>query len=83
VAQIGPGQYFGEIELLRGCMQHVATIRASEAGPVEVAAMDRETFNSLVAASASTRQALEQVARERLTENEDSREPAPTGRAGG
>lgn len=47
VSQIGQGQYFGEIELLHGG-RHVATIRAGRDTEVEVAALDRETFDRLM-----------------------------------
>ncbi len=62
------GQYFGEIELLRGG-PNLATIRAAATGEAEVAAMDREAFLALVAESTGTRQALEHIAQSRLAEN--------------
>jgi ABC-type lipoprotein export system ATPase subunit len=75
VARMGRGQYFGEIELLRGGA-NIATIRADLEAGVEVAALDRETFRTLVAESAATRDALEQVARARISENLNGRNGA-------
>ena len=68
VAQLGPGQYFGEIDLLRGGGR-TATVRASEMGPVEVVTLDRATFASLLAESEVTRAALEQTAAARVAAN--------------
>jgi ABC-type lipoprotein export system ATPase subunit len=68
VASYGPGQYFGEIEMLRGGRRR-ATIRAAPGTPVEVVAIDRATFTNLMNESDATRQALERVAELRLAEN--------------
>ena len=75
VARMGQGQYFGEIELLRGGA-NIATIRAALETGVEVAALDRETFSSLMAESVPTREALHQVAEERIAENINGRNGA-------
>jgi ABC-type lipoprotein export system ATPase subunit len=68
VARMGPGQYVGEIELLRGG-NSIATVRASAEEAVEVAALDPEEFASLMAESEETRAAVDRVAQERLDEN--------------
>ena len=65
---LGPGQYFGEIDLLRGGGR-TATVRASEAGPVEVVTLDRATFAALLAESEPTREALERTAAARVAAN--------------
>jgi ABC-type lipoprotein export system ATPase subunit len=75
VARMGRGQYFGEIELLRGGA-NIATIRADLENGVEVAALDRETFHSLLVESEATRQALEQTAEMRISENLNGRNGA-------
>jgi ABC-type glutathione transport system ATPase component len=67
VTQMGPGEYFGEIELLRGGT-NLASIRAKD-GPVEVVALDGSDFVDLLAQSESTRQALEHIAQLRRAEN--------------
>jgi energy-coupling factor transporter ATP-binding protein EcfA2 len=47
-AQMGPGQYFGEISL---SSRTVASMRAAPDQPVQVLAMDSETFQNLIASS--------------------------------
>jgi ABC-type lipoprotein export system ATPase subunit len=68
VTRLGIGQYFGEIELMRGG-GNIATIRAIPEAPVEVVALDRETFVELLAASEETREAITQIVEARLAEN--------------
>ena len=68
VTQYGPGQFFGEIEALRGGAR-LATIRAAEGEPVEVVALDRETFTNLLQESDATREVLTRLAETRLAEN--------------
>jgi ABC-type lipoprotein export system ATPase subunit len=72
VARMGSGQYFGEIELLRGGA-NIATIRAALDTGVEVAALDRETFTSLIAESEPTREEIVHVVQERILENRAGR----------
>jgi ABC-type lipoprotein export system ATPase subunit len=73
VAAMGPGQYFGEIELLRGGPR-IATIRAAEDTGVEVAALDRQEFAGLVGTSAQVKAAIDRIATERTAENAAARE---------
>jgi ABC-type lipoprotein export system ATPase subunit len=68
VASYGPGQYFGEIEMMRGGRSR-ATVQAAPEGPVEVVALDRETFIALLSESEATREAIERVVETRLAEN--------------
>jgi ABC-type multidrug transport system ATPase subunit len=75
VARMGKGQYFGEIELLRGGA-NLATIRADWETGAEVVALEADTFTSLLDESRSTREALERVASQRLAENENGRNGA-------
>jgi ABC-type lipoprotein export system ATPase subunit len=72
VARMGSGQYFGEIELLHGGA-NIATIRAALDTGVEVAALDRETFTSLIAESEPTKEEIVHVVQERILENRASR----------
>ncbi len=67
VTTMGPGQYFGEIEMLRGGTS-VATARAA-GGPVEAFALAREDFLHLLAESEPTREAIGHVVSQRLDEN--------------
>jgi CRP-like cAMP-binding protein len=75
VARMGRGQYFGEIELLRGGA-NIASIRADLETGVEVATLDRETFGNLVSESESTREAVQRLAEERIAENVNGRNGA-------
>jgi ABC-type lipoprotein export system ATPase subunit len=72
VARMGSGQYFGEIELLRGGA-NIATIRAAPDTGVEVAALDRETFTSLIVESEPTKEEMVHVVQERIRENSAGR----------
>jgi ABC-type lipoprotein export system ATPase subunit len=72
VTRLGSGQYFGEIELLRGGA-NIATIRAAPDTDVEVAALNREAFSDLIAESKPTKVAIDRVVQERIAENVASR----------
>jgi ABC-type lipoprotein export system ATPase subunit len=65
VNRLGSGEYFGEIALLRGGTRR-NTVRASGDGPVEVMALDRDTFDRLVRESEPARRELSRVAESRL-----------------
>jgi len=67
VSQMGPGQYFGEIEMLRA-QSAVATVRAASE-PVEVLSIERQVLGELLDESQSTREAIEYTVRQRLDEN--------------
>jgi len=71
VAHINGGQYFGEIELLSGG-NNIATIRAPLDQDVEVATLDRDSFNRLITESEPTRKEISAVAEQRLKENKSS-----------
>ena len=68
VATMSAGQYFGEIGLLRGGAR-TATVRASGEANVEVVALDRAEFSSLIADSEPTKLAIDRVADQRFLEN--------------
>lgn len=57
VNQLKPGQYFGEMALLGGGVRR-ATVKASHDGPASVAALDEESFNTLIDESRSLREEL-------------------------
>jgi CRP-like cAMP-binding protein len=73
VARMGRGQYFGEIELLRGGT-NIATIRAAPESGVQVVTIERTAFSQLLAESEATRTELAQVAEARVAENIDGRQ---------
>ncbi len=66
--QLGPGKYFGEMEFFHE-KKHRASIRASEAGPVEVLAIGYDKLEELLNQSDVTRETLHQSADKREEEN--------------
>lgn len=68
VSAMDRGQYFGEIELMHGG-RALATIRAAHEGGVDVAALDRQSFEQLVTVSEAARIAIDRVADAREAEN--------------
>ncbi len=76
VARRGKGQYIGEIELLRGGTS-IATVRAAMDQGAEVAALDPQEFAAAVAESAAAREAIDQVAGDRLAETLPGPERTP------
>jgi ABC-type lipoprotein export system ATPase subunit len=72
VARMGRGQYFGEIELLRGG-DNLATIRAAPDTGVRLVTLDRDTFSTLMDESTATREALAEIAQARVAENVNGR----------
>lgn len=68
VAHLGAGQYFGEIEMLRGG-QNIATIRAGHSVGAKVAILGRAAFERLLVESGELKAALTQMVQEREAEN--------------
>src|SRR6266508_1794784 len=68
VTRLSAGQYFGEIGLLRGGVR-TASVRAAGEASVEVVALDREEFSSLIADSEATKVTIDRVADQRFSEN--------------
>ena len=66
-SHLGTGQFFGEVELLVGGMS-IASVRAAE-DSVEVLAIQRDDFHTLLKESPLTEEALGRIARQRLQEN--------------
>jgi ABC-type lipoprotein export system ATPase subunit len=71
VSKIGAGEYFGEVELMRGGANK-ATVHAGLM-PVEVIAIDQQTIQHILDESEAMKQALEEVADEHLAENIETR----------
>ena len=71
LARLGSGQFFGEIELIRGG-KSVASVRASKDG-AEIAFLSREKFFNFVDGSPLTRNKLQEIANIRLSENKKRR----------
>jgi ABC-type lipoprotein export system ATPase subunit len=68
IARMGPGEFFGEIELIRGG-QSIACIRAAPDGPVELMALHRDAFKKLLNESPLTEEAIGKIVQLRLAEN--------------
>lgn len=68
VATLGPGQYFGEMQLLHG-QKRTASVRASEHEPVEVYTLDFATLGKLLDESEATRESLLLIANQRKMQN--------------
>ena len=67
--QMGPGQYFGEMEFMHG-QKRSASIRASEhGGPVEVLTLNFDTLRELLDQSEATRDEIRRIADERKKQN--------------
>jgi putative ABC transport system ATP-binding protein len=66
--QLGPGKVFGEIEFFHE-KKHLASIRASEGGPVEVLAIGYDQLKEFLSQSEATREALHQMADKHEDEN--------------
>ncbi len=68
IARLCPGDYFGEIELLRGG-KSIASIRAGPDGPVELLALRPDAFRQLVAESPLMAESLAATVDTRLRQN--------------
>jgi ABC-type lipoprotein export system ATPase subunit len=68
VTRLHSGQYFGEVELLRGGA-NIATIRAAPETGVEVGVLDCGEFERLMSGSAPTRAQIDQIVQQRVLEN--------------
>ena len=71
LACLGPGQFFGEVELTHGG-HSIASVQAARRG-VEVALLPKEIFLKLVEGSPKTHDAIREIATSRRAENLDSR----------
>lgn len=68
LARMRPGDYFGDIELVRGG-KSIANVRAAAEGPVELLALSRTDFNQMLEASPLTQDAISKLVQERLKEH--------------
>jgi ABC-type lipoprotein export system ATPase subunit len=69
VAELGPGQHFGEVELLQGGASAVASVRAASQARLGVLSLARQAFEELITESASLREHMWRTVQERLAEN--------------
>ncbi len=68
ITRLTPGQYFGELELLRGG-KTIANVRAAAGQAVELLALQRDDFFNLLKESPLTEESLGRIAQLRLEEN--------------
>lgn len=68
IARLTPGQFFGEVELIRGG-KSIANVRAGPDSPVEVAVLPGIQFNELLQRSPLTRESLGKIVQDRIQEN--------------
>ena len=71
VNQMGPGEYFGEIELMNGG-HAIATITAGD-DPVKVVTLQRSLFEELINENRETRGIIESMVNHRVSENKTAR----------
>jgi len=71
LARLGTGDFFGEIELVRGG-KSIANVRAAAEGPVELLALARADFNQMLDESPLTQEAISNVVQERLKEHKSA-----------
>jgi CRP-like cAMP-binding protein len=72
LASLQAGEFFGEIELLRGG-KSIACVHASQKEPVEVLTYPREDFLRIIEESPITAEAIGKVVEERLGQKAESR----------
>ena len=68
LGQLGPGEFFGEIELIHGG-NSLASVRASPDGPVELVALPHKDFAEMLVGSPLTEEALSHIVQARLAQN--------------
>lgn len=69
VARLGPGEHFGEVELLHEGNRAIASIRATLQSAVRVRALGRQVFQELITEADAMRETLTSVVRQRTAEN--------------
>jgi ABC-type lipoprotein export system ATPase subunit len=77
IAQMGPGQHFGEVSMLRPG-RSIANVRAALHAPVEVLALSRAFFVDLLDDAQAMREEMARVAHERAAENDGFRQKLQT-----
>ena len=67
--QMGPGQYFGEMEFIHGHKRSASVRAAERGGEVEVLTLSFDTLRDLLDRSEATREEMQRTADERMKEN--------------
>lgn len=68
LARLGEGDFFGEIELMRGG-NSIANVRASADSPVKLVALHHKDFAEMLVGSPLTEEAISSIVQARLAEN--------------
>ncbi len=68
LTRLGPGDFFGEVELTRGG-RAIASVRAAAAAPVQALALSRDDFHWLMDVSPLTADAIARLVQSRLQTN--------------
>ena len=68
LARLDAGDFFGEVELIRGG-KSIANVRAASDGSLELLALSRLDFNQMLDESPLTQEAISKVVQERLKEH--------------
>jgi ABC-type lipoprotein export system ATPase subunit len=68
IARLGKGEFFGEIELMKGG-RSIATVRAAKSGRVKLATLPRDRFVELMKESPLTEGALASIVQTRIEQN--------------
>jgi len=71
ISNLEKNDFFGEIELMQGG-KSIASVRASQEGPVELLALSREDFNWLIEESPLTEKAIGQTVQKRLDQRKQA-----------
>ena len=68
LARLGKGDFFGEIELMRGG-NSIANVRAAPDSPVKLVALHHKDFSEMLVGSPLTEEAISRIVQARLAEN--------------
>jgi ABC-type lipoprotein export system ATPase subunit len=68
VAQLGPGEHFGEVSLLKR-IKTTASVKAAMHAPVQVVTLHRRIFSELLDEAQAMREAITRIVYDRLTQN--------------
>ena len=66
--KLGSGEFFGEIELMRGG-HFIASVQAAEHASVELVMLSHDSFYEVIAGSPLTEEALSKIVQKRFAEN--------------
>jgi ABC-type lipoprotein export system ATPase subunit len=68
LARLGPGEFFGEVELINGG-NSIASVRAAPDGPVNLVALHHKDFSQMLAGSPLSDEAICRIVQSRLAQN--------------